>query len=77
MAGAFPEFTDDERLEWYVMTPQERWAESEKLWELYLSLGGSLDAEPGPQSPFDPDVPHGTAPAYGAPGFKVIRRGAV
>lgn len=45
---------EDERwLEWYLLTPQERWRETEKLWELYLSVGGSLDPEPDPQSPFD------------------------
>jgi len=42
--------------EWYLMTPQERWMESEKLWDAFLSLGGSLDPEPDTQSPFfDPD----------------------
>jgi hypothetical protein len=50
----------DEQIEWSRMTPQERWAESMKLWEEYLALGGSLDPEPDPQSPFygpgDPDT---------------------
>ena len=38
--------------DWYRLTPQQRWRESEKLWEVYLALGGSLDPEPDPQSPF-------------------------
>ncbi|MCI0376577.1 MAG: hypothetical protein L0215_03120 [Gemmataceae bacterium] len=38
--------------DWYRLTPQERWRVSEKLWELYLSVGGSLEPEPDPQSPF-------------------------
>lgn len=42
----------DEWAEWFRLTPQQRWQESEKLWEVYLSLGGSLDPEPDPQSPF-------------------------
>lgn len=41
---------------WYALTPQERWRESQKLWETYLAAGGPLDPEPDPQSPFfDPD----------------------
>lgn len=43
----------DEPDEWAAMTPQERWAWSSKLWEFYLSMGGSLDPEPDSQSPFD------------------------
>ena len=43
---------EPEWVEWYRMTPAERWKESEKLWALYLALGGSLDPEPDTQSPF-------------------------
>jgi hypothetical protein len=44
--------------EWYSLTPAKRMEESGKLWPLYLALGGSLDPEPDPQSPFfDPDAP--------------------
>lgn len=44
--------------EWYSMTPMERWQESGRLWEVYLAMGGSLDPEPDPQSPFfDPNDP--------------------
>jgi hypothetical protein len=38
--------------EWYRLTPVQRWLESEKLWQTYLALGGSLDPEPDTQSPF-------------------------
>lgn len=63
--------------EWYLMTPQQRWAESARLWELYLALGGSLDPEPDTESPFfDPDEP-GAGPLDGRPGVRVIRRSAV
>lgn len=41
-----------EEQEWLGLTPAQRIIESGKLWELYLSLGGSLDPEPNPQSPF-------------------------
>lgn len=38
--------------EWCRMTPQEQWAETAKLWQFSLAVGGSLDPEPDPQSPF-------------------------
>ena len=46
-------FSDDERAEWLSLTPAQRMLETTKLWQLYLSLGGRLDPEPDPQSPFD------------------------
>ncbi len=63
--------------EWYELTPLERWHESEKLWETFLTLGGSLDPEPDSQSPFyDPEAsPAG--PADGRPGLRVLRRSGV
>ena len=42
----------EEMAEWYSLTPMERWRESTKLWEVYLSLGGSLDPEPDTRSAF-------------------------
>jgi hypothetical protein len=45
------EFVDEDR-EWLSITPSQRILETTKLWRLYLSLGGSLDPEPDPQSPF-------------------------
>src|SRR5215218_2650034 len=43
--------------EWYRLTPVQRWLESEKLWQTYLALGGSLGPEPDTQSPFyDPQA---------------------
>ena len=68
---------EDSWLEWYRMTPLERWYESSKLWEFYLQIGGSLDPEPDSQSPFDAVMPHGTPPAYGRPGLRVLRRSGV
>ena len=43
---------EGEWADWYRLTPSQRWQESLKLWEVYLSLGGSLDSEPDTQSPF-------------------------
>ena len=42
----------DEWMEWYRMTPIERWHASGLLWEVYIAMGGSLDPEPDTQSPF-------------------------
>ena len=46
------DLVEDEWAEWYRLTPVQRWLESEKLWQAYLALGGSLDPEPDTQSPF-------------------------
>lgn len=42
----------DEEIEWLYLTPAQRLLESDKLWKLYIALGGNLDPEPDPQSPF-------------------------
>ena len=64
----------DEWAEWYRLTPQERFRESEKLWETFLAFGGSLDPEPDTQSPFfDPEEWRANA-ADGRPGVRVVRR---
>ena len=42
----------DEWAEWFALSPQERWKRTEQLWVNFLSLGGSLDPEPDPRSPF-------------------------
>ena len=75
-----PEFAIDivehfgeEMAEWVLMTPQQRWEESSKLWDYY----GSLDPEPDPQSPFfDPDEQR-AMPVDGRPGVHIVRRSGV
>jgi len=42
----------DEDMEWLRLTPARRMLETAKMWKLYIALGGSLDPEPDPQSPF-------------------------
>ena len=70
-------FTEPEWLEWFALTPQQRWAESEKLWAHYLEIGGRLDPEPDTQSPFfDPDA-SGEEPADGRSGLRALRRSGV
>ncbi len=72
-----PRDDEDSWREWYRLTPLERWHESMKLWHFYLQVGGSLDPEPDPQSPFDAFLPRGKAPAYGRSSMRVLRRGRV
>ena len=52
---------EPEWLAWYRLTPAQRMSESEKLWQHYLEIGGSLDPEPDAESPFfdpaDPGTP--------------------
>jgi len=60
--------------EWAQLTPQERFAQMEILWNDCLLLGMSLDAEPDTQSPFyDSNEPSSLAPNGGA-GLRVLRR---
>ena len=71
------ELVGEEWAEWYRLTPLERWRESQKMWEAYLSLGGSLDTEPDTQSPFfDPREPSARV-ADGRSGVRVLRRSRV
>jgi len=37
---------------WYLKTPLERLKATEELWRQYLEMGGSLDPDPDPESPF-------------------------
>ena len=68
---------DPEWVEWYRMTPAQRWAESEKLWVLYLSLGGSLDPEPDTQSPFFDAQERRRLSADGRASLRALRRSGV
>ena len=71
------ELVGEEWAEWYRMTPQARFAESMKLWETYRALGGSLEPEPDPQSPFfDADEWRANA-TNGRPSVRVLRGGRV
>ncbi len=45
-------FPETEEEEWLALTPEQRLLESGRLWAFYLAMGGSLDPEPDPQSPF-------------------------
>ncbi len=68
---------DGEWLEWYALTPQQRIEESAKLWATYLTLGGSLDPEPDPQSPFFSAEEWRQISAHGRAGLRGVRRSGV
>ncbi len=71
------ELVGEEWAAWYCLSPLERWRESEKLWQTYFHLGGSLDTEPDTQSPFFDSSAPSTRPADGRPGVRVLRRSRV
>jgi hypothetical protein len=64
-------------LDWYLLTPQERWQKSMELWESFLTLGGSVDPEPDTQSPFFDPEEFRAGSFDGRPGVRVIRRSGV
>lgn len=64
----------EEWKEWYSMTPAQRWEASEKLWQTYLDLGGSLEPELDTQSPFYNEEEWRRMSAHGRLGLRVIRR---
>ncbi len=68
---------DGEWAEWYRMEPEQRWAETEKLWAAYVALGGSLDPEPDTQSPFFDAEEWREVFAHGGPGVRAVRRSGV
>jgi hypothetical protein len=51
----FPLQSEKDWNEWQRLTPQQRWNESMKLWEIYLAMGGALGPDYDPQSPFNED----------------------
>lgn len=66
----------DEWKEWLELSPSERFARSEQMLAEYLAMGGSLDPDPDPTSPFDVPEAWSTDAAHGRAGLRVLRRGA-
>jgi hypothetical protein len=66
----------DEWKEWLDLTPIERFRQSERLFAEYLAMGGSLDPDPDPTSPFYDPSEWRPGAAYGRAGLRVLRRGA-
>ncbi len=67
----------DEWIEWYTLTPEERWEQSGRLWETYLLLGGSLDPEPDTESPFFDAETWRPLPAHGRSSLRVLRSSGI
>ena len=74
----------DEWKEWLDLSPMERFCRSEEIFAQFLAMGGSLDPDPDPTSPFYSKEDYaaggiygGWAAAYGRAGLRVLRRGAV
>ena len=67
----------EEWAEWYLLTPEQRWRETGKLWDLYLIFGGTLDPEPDSESPFDDLFEKGEIPPHRGTGMHIIRRSRV
>lgn len=66
----------DEWKEWVDLTPLERFRRSELIFAQYLAMGGSLDPDPDPTSPFDDPELWNRLPAYERAGLRLLRRGA-
>ena len=62
-----------EWLEWYRLTPQQRWIESGHLRDTFLTLGGSLEPEPDTESPFFDAETWCPLPADGRSGVRFLR----
>jgi hypothetical protein len=66
---------EDEWLDWYRLTPAERWQETTRLWSYYLEVGGSLDPESDSQSPINAFFAQGARPSHGGASLRLVRRG--
>jgi hypothetical protein len=66
-----------EWLEWYSLSPKERWEQSSLLWNTFLLLGGSFAPEPDTQSPFFDDQSWSPLPADGRTSLRVLRSSGV
>ena len=66
---------EDEWLDWYRLSPAERWRETTRLWSFYVEVGGSLDPESDSQSPFNTLFAQGARAPYGRASLRLVRRG--
>ena len=71
------ELYEPEWVAWFSLTPLERMAESAKLWQIYLQMGGTLDPDPDPQSPFFFPEDYSPGAADGRAGVRLLRRGGI
>jgi hypothetical protein len=71
------EVCEPEWAQWYLLSPEQRWRESQQMWQSYLDLGGTLDPEPDTQSPFFDEDQWREVFADGRTSVRVIRRSGV
>ena len=71
----YENFCAGEWIDWYDLTPAQRWSESARLCQSYLALGVSLDPAPDTQSPFDDPEAWCKGAAHGGTGLRVVRSG--
>ena len=71
------ELRGEEVAEWYRLTPQQRWAETCRMWSTFIALGGNTDPEPDTQSPFFDEQEWRELFAHGRSGVRSIRRSGV
>ena len=74
----------DEWKEWVDLTPLDRFRRSEEIFAQYLAMGGSLDPDPDPTSPFYAKEDYaangvfgGWSAAHRRAGLRLLRRGAI
>lgn len=68
---------EPEWLDWYRLTPQERWLESTKLWPAFNALGGSLDPDADSFGAGRTARSWRRVPPDRGPGVRVVRRSGV
>ncbi len=68
---------EEEILEWYRMSPRDRWTESLLLWDTFILLGGQLDPEPDSQSPFYDEQSRRRSTTDGRSSVRAVRRSRV
>jgi len=74
---AIEKCVEEEVLEWYRMTPLERWEESMRLWSTFRLIGGRLRPDPAIQTLARDAQTRGASRADGRTPVRVIRRGGV
>ena len=65
---------EPEQLEFYLMTPQERFDNFLMLFDHYMLCGGTLDEEPDTQSPFFDAKATIKGSSDGRPSVHILRR---
>jgi len=71
----YENFCAGEWIDWYDLSPAERWSESARICQQYFEAGVSLDPAPNTQSPFDDPETWCEGAADGRAGLHFVRSG--